>query len=192
MQERVIWIISVSVKICLVDRYLRTTIYSQWLLYTYLKWYVTWKSTRIRWRRMCTFITTVCKTKLDLHVQFCNTDLFRKSVVNTGIRSYNKVPVHVKKLDKIKSFNRELRSCFYKMHFIQWMNLRHIDCTLTVWVCEFDKLSYLSVLIGIDIITLHYIILYFIVFDVDVLWVWVIVIYKLYSDFLHVPCHKRN
>jgi hypothetical protein len=68
------------------------------------------------------------------------------------------------------------------MHiFIQWMNLRHTDCMWIVWVCEFSKLSYLSVLISIDI--LRYIILYSVVFDIDVLWVWVIVIHKLYSDY---------
>jgi hypothetical protein len=77
-------------------------------------------------------------------------------------------------------------------HFVQWMNVCHTDCMLTVQVCELNKLSYLSVLIGIDIMTLHYIRLHFIVFDVDVLWVWVIVIYKLYSDFLHVQWHMQD
>jgi len=33
---------------------------------------------------------------LDFHTQFCNTVLFRESMVNMGIRLYNKVPVHIK------------------------------------------------------------------------------------------------
>jgi hypothetical protein len=34
--------------------------------------------------------------KLDLHVHFCSTDLFRKTVINRGIRLYNKVPDYIK------------------------------------------------------------------------------------------------
>jgi hypothetical protein len=32
--------------------------------------------------------------KLDLHIQFCNTVLFKKRVVNMGIRLYKKVSNH--------------------------------------------------------------------------------------------------
>jgi hypothetical protein len=53
---------------------------------------------------MYTVITRVCEKKLDLHVQFCNADLIRKSVVNVGIRPYNKVPVHVKKIGQDQIF----------------------------------------------------------------------------------------
>jgi hypothetical protein len=48
--------------------------------------------------------------KFDLHVQFCNMDFCRRSVVNMGIRLYNKVPDHIKKLEKNKLFKREMRS----------------------------------------------------------------------------------
>lgn len=52
------------------------------------------------------------------------------------------------------------------MYFIQLINLCNTDYIWIVRVREFDKLSYLSVLISIDI--LHYIILYFIV----LMWMW--------------------
>jgi hypothetical protein len=55
--------------------------------------------------------------KLDLHVHFCNTDLFRKSVINRGIRLHNKVPDYIKKLDKDKAFKRELRSFLLQQAF---------------------------------------------------------------------------
>jgi hypothetical protein len=34
--------------------------------------------------------------KLNLHVQHCNTVLFKKSVINMGIGLYNKVPDQIK------------------------------------------------------------------------------------------------
>jgi hypothetical protein len=69
--------------------------------------------------------------KLDLHVQFCNMNLFRRSVVIMGIRLYNKVPDHVKKLEKNKLFESWDPFC-YNMHFIQWMNLYCADCMCIV------------------------------------------------------------
>jgi hypothetical protein len=48
--------------------------------------------------------------KLDLRVQYCNTALFRKSVVNMGIKLYNKVPDHIKMRDNFGSFKRDLKS----------------------------------------------------------------------------------
>jgi hypothetical protein len=48
--------------------------------------------------------------KLDVHVQFWNTDLFKKSVVNMGIRLYNKVPDYIKDLEKYIYFLKECRS----------------------------------------------------------------------------------
>jgi hypothetical protein len=72
--------------------------------------------------------------KLDLRVQFCNTDLFKKSVVNMGIRLYNKVPDHMKDF-----------CC--NMHFPQWINLYHTDCMCIVCVYEFNKLFIFIVLL---------------------------------------------
>ena len=36
------------------------------------------------------------RSKLNFHVQFCNTVLFQKSVVNMSIKLYNKVPEYKK------------------------------------------------------------------------------------------------
>jgi hypothetical protein len=51
-------------------------------------------------------------SKLNFHVQFCKTVLLKKSVVNMGIKLYNKVPESIKKwinLDSlqfiVKKFN---------------------------------------------------------------------------------------
>ena len=37
------------------------------------------------------------RSKLNFHVQFCNTVLFQKSVVNMRIKLHNKVPESMKK-----------------------------------------------------------------------------------------------
>jgi hypothetical protein len=49
------------------------------------------------------------RRKLDLHIQFCNTVLFRGSVLNMGIRLYNKVPDHLNN-DNFKTFRRKIKS----------------------------------------------------------------------------------
>lgn len=46
----------------------------------------------------------------DLHIQFCRTSVFKKSVVNTGIKIYNKLPCQMRKLKKMQHIMRELRS----------------------------------------------------------------------------------
>jgi hypothetical protein len=46
---------------------------------------------------------------MDLHVSPCNTNLFKRSVINMGIQLYNKVTVNTK-LNEYESFKRELKS----------------------------------------------------------------------------------
>jgi hypothetical protein len=48
------------------------------------------------------------RDKLDLHVQLCNTDLFKENVMKMGIKLYNKVPNHTKELENNKIFKRKL------------------------------------------------------------------------------------
>jgi hypothetical protein len=77
------------------------------------------------------------RRKLDLHVQFCNTDLFEKSVVNMGIRLYNKVPDHIKDLENYKFFKKEFRS-FLLQHAFYWVDKfisywLHVYC-ICMWV----------------------------------------------------------
>jgi len=57
------------------------------------------------------------RCKLNSHVQFCDTDLFQKSVVNMGIKLHNKVPESVKKLDNFKIFKKELKSLLLSHFF---------------------------------------------------------------------------
>jgi hypothetical protein len=57
------------------------------------------------------------RRRLDLHVHFCNTDLFWKSVINREIRLYNKVPDYIKKLEKDKTFKREFRTFLLQRAF---------------------------------------------------------------------------
>jgi hypothetical protein len=54
---------------------------------------------------------------MDLHVQYCRKDLFKKSVVNTGIKLYNKVPDNIKHLENCNRFKKELRSFLLKHAF---------------------------------------------------------------------------
>jgi hypothetical protein len=69
------------------------------------------------------------RRKLDLHVQYCNRVLFRKSVVNMGIRLYNKVPDHVQMGDNFKSFKRYLKSFLLQHSFYsvdEFMKFRYL------------------------------------------------------------------
>jgi hypothetical protein len=54
------------------------------------------------------------RRKLNLHVQYCNTVLFKKSVMNMGISLYNKVPYQIKQMDNFNSFKKGLRSFVVK------------------------------------------------------------------------------
>jgi hypothetical protein len=48
------------------------------------------------------------RRKLNLHVQYCNTVLFKKSVMNMGICLYNKVPDQIKQKYNFNSFKKGL------------------------------------------------------------------------------------
>jgi len=51
-----------------------------------------------------------CNTRrCDFHVPSCNTSLFKTSVMNTGIRLYNKMPTRIKQLDRFRDFKRKLK-----------------------------------------------------------------------------------
>ena len=50
------------------------------------------------------------QSKLDTHIPFCNTLLFRKSVTNTGIRLYSMMPDLIKKIGQDQTFTGELKS----------------------------------------------------------------------------------
>ena len=45
----------------------------------------------------------------DLYIKLCNTNLYKKSVINTAIRIYNKVPNNIKKIE-YKPYKRKLRA----------------------------------------------------------------------------------
>jgi hypothetical protein len=57
--------------------------------------------------------------KLNLHVQFCRTDVFKNGVVNAGIKLYNRLPNQIGKLEKIQQFKRKLRS--FLLHHIFYL-----------------------------------------------------------------------
>jgi hypothetical protein len=57
------------------------------------------------------------RKKLNLHVQYCNTVLFKKSVMNRGISLYNKVPDQIKQKDNFNSFKNGLRYFLLKHSF---------------------------------------------------------------------------
>jgi hypothetical protein len=46
----------------------------------------------------------------DYHVNFCRTTLFKRSVVNMGIKLYSKLPNKIKKIEGLLSFKKELKS----------------------------------------------------------------------------------
>ena len=57
------------------------------------------------------------KTNTDLLIKSCNTNLYKRSVINMGIRLYNKVPMQIKKLEEYKLYKRELKSVLIDHEF---------------------------------------------------------------------------
>jgi hypothetical protein len=69
------------------------------------------------------------RQNMDLHVQSCRTNLFKKSVLNMGITLYNKLPSHMKKIEKMKHFKKEVRSFFIATYFLlrRWIHVSLIS-----------------------------------------------------------------
>jgi hypothetical protein len=61
--------------------------------------------------------------KLDLHIQFCRTTLFKNNVANVGIKLYNKLPNKIKELEKLQQFKRKLEYFYCDTFFILWMSV---------------------------------------------------------------------
>jgi len=49
------------------------------------------------------------RRKCDLHVPSCNTSLFKRGVINMGIRLYNKMPTRIKQLNSFRDVTRKLK-----------------------------------------------------------------------------------
>ena len=50
------------------------------------------------------------RRKQGLHIQQFNTALYQKSIMNMGIKLYNKLPIRIKQLDTYKSFKKEVKT----------------------------------------------------------------------------------
>jgi hypothetical protein len=48
--------------------------------------------------------------KLNLHAQFCRTNVSKNGVINIGIKLYNKIPNKIREVRKMKQFKRVFRS----------------------------------------------------------------------------------
>ena len=46
---------------------------------------------------------------MDIHIQVYSTDLFKRNVINMGIKLYNKLPGYIKETDIYKTFRKELK-----------------------------------------------------------------------------------
>jgi hypothetical protein len=55
--------------------------------------------------------------KLNLHIQFCRTNVFKNGVMNMGIRLYNKIPNKIREVRKMRQFKRVFRSYLVKHMF---------------------------------------------------------------------------
>jgi hypothetical protein len=60
------------------------------------------------------------RRKDDFHVPNCKTSTFKKSVINTGIKAYNRLPSELRKSKGFKNFKHKLKLCvldhpFYSM-----------------------------------------------------------------------------
>ena len=50
------------------------------------------------------------RKKYDLHIRHCNTVLYQKSVTNTGIKLYIKLPKKLKQTDNYKDFKKQVKN----------------------------------------------------------------------------------
>ncbi|KDR10043.1 hypothetical protein L798_00309 [Zootermopsis nevadensis] len=68
-----------------------------------------------------------CPIKLDFRVQFRRTNILKKRAVNIGIKLYTKLPIQIRKVEKIRTYKNELASyllqrtiysvdVFYELH----------------------------------------------------------------------------
>ena len=48
------------------------------------------------------------RRKIDFHIQACRTSLFQKSVINTGIKLFNHLPLELKQLQDFKQFRKKI------------------------------------------------------------------------------------
>ena len=49
------------------------------------------------------------RSKCDFHVLSCNTSLFKKLVINMGIRLYNNMSTKIKQLGSFRDFQQKLK-----------------------------------------------------------------------------------
>jgi hypothetical protein len=49
------------------------------------------------------------RRKMDIHVKFHNTEVYKKSVINMGTKVYNNLPGFIKEIDDYKAFRKELK-----------------------------------------------------------------------------------
>jgi hypothetical protein len=55
---------------------------------------------------------------MNLHIKSYNANLYKKSVINMGIRLYNKVPNHIKKREEYKPYKRKRKAFLTEHAFI--------------------------------------------------------------------------
>ena len=73
------------------------------------------------WTKFCTYKVYEYNTrrKCDFHVPSCNTSLFKRSVINRGIRLYNKIPTRIKQLNSFSDIKIKVTfniSPFYSLN----------------------------------------------------------------------------
>ena len=55
--------------------------------------------------------------KMDIHIQLCSNELFKRSVLKMGTKLYNKIPGSMKGIDRYKTFKKELKSFLLPHNF---------------------------------------------------------------------------
>jgi hypothetical protein len=66
--------------------------------------------------------------RLNFQPQFFRTDIFKKSVNNTRIKLYNKLPSYLKKSDNITFFKKNLKLFLLAHTFYSVTNTCHGEC----------------------------------------------------------------
>jgi len=58
------------------------------------------------------------RRKCDFHIPSCNATLFKRNVINMGIRLYNRMPTRMKRLEVLGIFKQKFKLFLLDHHYL--------------------------------------------------------------------------
>jgi hypothetical protein len=59
--------------------------------------------------KLCHYMVIIHRNTFDLHTCYCSTVLYKRSVINMGIKLFDKLLIQVQQLDNHNSFKRKVK-----------------------------------------------------------------------------------